>query len=73
MQRTARGRLIRVLDSFDSTCFRLGASHLSGFDYFDFPGVYQTVQPEEILEFVNRVVREARCALSVINPVEEAI
>ena len=73
MKRSALGRRIRDLDSFDSTCFRLCAYHLSGFDYFDFPGVYQTVQPEEILEFVNRVVREARCALSVINPVEEAI
>ena len=73
MKRSALGRRIRDLDSFDSTCFRLCAYHLSGFDYFDFPGVYQTVQPGEILEFVNRVVREARCALSVINPVEEAI
>lgn len=73
MKRSALGRRIRDLDSFDSTCFRLCAYHLSGFDYFDFPGVYQTVQPEEILEFVDRVVREARCALSVINPVEEAI
>ena len=73
MKRSALGRRIRDLDSFDSTCFRLCAYHLSGFDYFDFPGVYQTVQPEEILEFVDRVVREARCVLSVINPVEEAI
>ena len=71
MKRSAMGRRIRDLDSFDSTCFRVCAYHFAGFDYFDFPKMYENVQPEEIREFLRRVVTEQRCAISVINPKEE--
>ena len=68
MKRSALGRRIRDLDSFDSTCFRICAYHFDGFDYFDFPAVYADVQSHEVLEFIRRVVTKARCALSVIAP-----
>ena len=68
MKRSALGRRIRELDSFDSTCFRLCAYHLSDFDYFAFPGIYQQITREEIREFLGRVVREEHCSLSVITP-----
>ena len=71
MKRSAMGRRIRDLDSFDSTCFRACAYHFADFDYFDFPKVYETVQPEEVLEFLQRVATPQRCAISVINPREE--
>ena len=68
MKRSAMGRRIRDLDSFDSTCFRVCAYHFDGFDYFNFPAVYASVQKEEVLDFIHRVVRRERCALSVIEP-----
>ena len=68
MKRSALGRRIRELDSFDSTAFRLCAYHMSGFDYFRFPQIYASVEEAEILEFLRRVVTPQRCALSVINP-----
>ena len=71
MKRSAMGRRIRDLDSFDSTCFRICAYHFSGFDYFNFPAVYATVQQEEVLEFLSRVATKERCSLSVIDPKEE--
>ncbi len=71
MKRSAMGRRIRDLDSFDSTCFRICAYHFDGFEYFDFPAVYAKVRQEEVLEFLRRVVTQERCALSVINPKEE--
>ena len=70
MKRSALGRRIRDLDSFDSTCFRICAYHFSGFDYFDFPGVYESVTRQEVVEFLKNTVTEPRCALSVINPLE---
>ena len=73
MKRSAFGRRIRDLDSFDSTCFRLCAYHMSGFDYFDFPTVYGCVEPCEIQEFLRRVVRPDRCSLSLINPTKEVM
>ena len=71
MKRSAMGRRIRDLDSFDSTCFRICAYHFGGFDYFRFPSVYADVSQEEICAFLAQVVRKERCALSIIDPKEE--
>ena len=46
IKRSAMGRRIRDLDSFDSTCFRLCACHFSDFDYFRFPEVYANIEAE---------------------------
>ena len=71
MKRSAFGRRIRGLDSFDSTCFRLSAYHFSGFDYFRFPEVYQGIEGKEIVDFLAAVVKRSRCSLSVIKPLKE--
>ena len=70
MKRSALGRRIRSLDSFDATCFRVCAYHFSGFDYFRFPEVYRSIEAGEIQNFLDRVVKEERCSLSIINPIE---
>ena len=67
LKRSALGRRIRGLDSFDATCFRVCAYHFSGFDYFRFPEVYRDIQPHEIQAFLARVVTRERCGLSVIT------
>ena len=71
MKRSALGRRVRDLDSFDSTAFRVCAYHFSDFDYFRFPEVYADVTGEEVLAFLEASVREDRCALCVIEPKEE--
>ena len=71
MKRSAVGRRIRDLDSFSSTCFRLSAYHFCDYDYFRFPEIYETITAGDILAFLDRVVTVQRCALSVINPLEE--
>ena len=71
MKRSAMGRRIRDLDSFDSTCFRICAYHFSGFEYFDFPAMYAEVTQSQVQEFLKKVVTQARCALAVIEPKEE--
>lgn len=68
MKRSAMGRRIRDLDSFDATAFRVCAYYFSGFDYFRFPEVYQQVQVSDILEFIQRTVTQVRCSLSVVYP-----
>lgn len=68
LKRSALGRRIRGLDSFDATCFRVCAYHFSGFDYFRFPEVYRSIQVSEIQDFLNRSVTENNCSLSVIYP-----
>ena len=71
MKRSAMGRRIRDLDSFDSTCFRICAYHFSDFEYFDFPAAYAEVTQEQVQEYLKQVVTKERCALSVIEPKEE--
>ena len=71
MKRSALGRRIRDLDSFDSTCFRLCAYHMSGVDYFCFPEVYLQVDAREIQQFLADVVRSDRGAVVTLYPFEE--
>ena len=68
MKRSALGRRIRSLDSFDATCFRLCAYHFGGFDYFRFPEVCEAIEKREVEEYLSRVVKPERVCLSVICP-----
>ena len=68
LKRSAMGRRVRDLDSFDSTCFRLCAYHFADFDYFRFPGIYAGITAGEVLAFLERTITAQRCALSVIDP-----
>ena len=68
MKRSALGRRIRGLDSFDSTCFRLCAYHFAEFDYFVFPSVYPDVTAAEVCAFLKETVHPSRCALSLLYP-----
>ncbi len=70
MKRSAMGRRIRDLDSFDSTCFRICAYEMSEFDYFRFPEMYDSITSEEIQGFIAQVVKPSACSLAVIYPNE---
>ena len=69
--RSAMGSRIRGLDSFDSTCFRLCAYHLTEFDYFDFPRIQESVTWPEVRAFLAEVIRRDNCALSVVYPINQ--
>mgnify|MGYP003300313767 CR=1 FL=1 len=71
MKRSALGRRMRDLDSFDSTAFRICAYYFAGFDYFGFPAIYEQVSQQEIQAFLQQVVRKERGSLSVIYPLAE--
>ena len=71
MKRSALGRRIRELDSFDSTCFRLCAYDLSEYDYFRFPSLYESICPRDLQDFLAQVVRRERSCLSIIYPLKE--
>lgn len=72
MKRSALGRRLRSLDSFEATCYRLCAYHFSGFDYFRFPEVYAAITAADVQAFLGRAITEDRMSLSVIYPKEEA-
>lgn len=68
LKKSALGRRMRDLDSFDSICYRMCAYHFEGVDYFDFPVIFQSVTEDQVAAFLSRTVVEPRAALSVIRP-----
>ena len=73
MKRSALGRRIRSLDSFDATCYRLCAYHFSGFDYFRFPGIYRDITAEDVRRFLEEAITEDNMSLAVIYPNKEEV
>ena len=71
MKRSALGRRIRSLDSFDSTCFRICAYHFSDFDYFRFPEVFEKLENREVQEFLRKTVTRERASLACIYPTNQ--
>ena len=71
LKRSALGRRIRGLDSFDSTCFRVCAYHFSDFDYFRFPEIYRSIEEREIRDFLRQTVTAENCGLSLITPIQK--
>ena len=67
MKRSALGRRLRDLDSFDSTCFRICAYHFSGYDYFRFPEIYDGITREDILNFLQQVITNERCCMAIMK------
>lgn len=68
LKRSALGRRIRGLDSFESICYRLCAYHFEGVEYLTFPEVFDQINQAQVEEFLRRTVTEERTALSVIRP-----
>ena len=68
LKKSALGRRMRDLDSFDGICYRMCAYHFEGVDYFDFPAIFRSVTEDQVAEFLSRTVRESRSVLSVIRP-----
>ena len=69
MKRSALGRRIRDLDSFDSTAYRICAYHMLQYPYFQFLELYPQITSQEILDFLRQVIRSDGCGLSVVYPI----
>lgn len=71
MKRSAMGRKIRDLDSFDSICFRVCAYHFDEFDYFKLTDIYESVTAEQVRQFLARVAVAPRSSMTVIRPIQK--
>ena len=68
LKRGFLGGRFKNLTSFDGTCFRLCAYLMEGYDYFDFPTLFEEVTIEEVRQFIADNVRPEKCSLSIIDP-----
>ncbi|MBE6951112.1 MAG: insulinase family protein [Ruminococcaceae bacterium] len=68
VKRSFLGGRFKHLTSFDGTCFRLVAYHMEGYDYFDFPQLFEEVTAEEVRRFIADNVKAERCSLAIVDP-----
>ena len=71
LKKSALGRRMRDLDSFESICYRICAYFFEGCDYLSFPGVYASVSLQDVADFLRETVCAERAAMSVIYPKEK--
>ena len=71
MKRSAMGRRIRALDSSSSLVFRICAYYFTGFDYLEFPKIYEEITARELTDFLRQTVQEENCCVSIIYPTKE--
>ena len=67
--RSAMGRRIRGLDSFDSTVFRLCAYAMTDFPYLTFPEVFRSITREDLQPIFARAADPDGSAISIIDPI----
>lgn len=68
LKRSAVGRRIRGLDSFEGLCYRLALSDFDGYDYFTFPALYESIMAEDVRQLIAREITPEQAVLSVILP-----
>lgn len=68
LKRSALGRRIRGLDSFESICYRQCAYHFEGVEYFSFPEAFEKITKDQIEAFLRRTICRERSAMSIIWP-----
>ena len=68
LKRSAVGRRIRGLDSFEGLCYRLALSDFDGYDYFAFPEIYESITTEDVRQLIAREIVPEQAVLSVILP-----
>ena len=71
LKKSALGRRMRDLDSFESICYRICAYFFENCDYLSFPGIYQAVSLQDVADFLADTVTAERAAMSVIYPKEK--
>lgn len=68
LKRSAFGRRIRELDSFENICYRMCQSTFEGAFYYDFPDLYRSITLDETVRMIRDTVVPQRAALSLIYP-----
>ncbi len=68
LKKSAFGRRLRELDSFEAICYRMTENCFDGVEYYEFPELYEQVTAEQAVEFLRQTVCPERTVLSVVYP-----
>ena len=70
-KRSFLGIRFKNLTSFDGTCYRLVTYHMEGYDYFDFPTLFEDISIDEVRQFIADNVKPEKCSLAIVDPREK--
>lgn len=68
LKKSAFGRHVRELDSFENICYRMCQSCFEDVEFYDFPEIYRRIGVEEASAFLRGTVRPERAAISIVRP-----
>ena len=68
LKKSALGRRMRSLDSFENCCYRCVTSIFEGAEYYRFPEIYQSITSDEVMAFLKETLSPHRAAISIIYP-----
>lgn len=68
IRRSAYGQMVRSLNSFETIAVAAAEGVFHGFDYYDFPAIFDTITKADLEDFLRRNVTSERAALSIITP-----
>lgn len=71
LKKSALGRRLRELDSFETICYHSCAYCFEGVDYFTFPAAYEQATPEAVAQFIRENITPQRAVLSIVCPENE--
>lgn len=67
-KKSAVGRLLRGLDSFENLCYEQAAAHFTGGAVLDRAGIMDEITPRDVLDFIKEHLNPDNFALSVVRP-----
>lgn len=69
-KRACYGSRVRALNSFEHCCVQLAQGHFKGYNYYQFPELYDTISPEDTAAFLSNLITPERMVLSEILPIQ---
>ena len=72
LKKAAYGSDVRRLNSFEHICIELAQTHFAGSQFFDFPGLYDSLTCDAGTEFLRAYFRPENTALAQVRPKGES-
>ena len=68
VKKTATGKYIRSLNSFDRLCYNYVQGYLGNYDFFEAPEILSAISLDDVSSFIAESITPEKMAISVINP-----
>lgn len=68
LKKSSFGRRLRELDSFDAICYRMCENCFDETEYYEFPELFDEINAEQAVRFLQQTVTPERMTLSVVWP-----